>query len=258
MRHHNTILIRSACMVLGALALTGISPLSGAWAESTPPPPLTLPAQGAPSTLNDVTPSAAPDNNAQQQRDLRVAVPQGNLDDAIANVRQKGLMNAFPDGQFHQERSLSRAELASILVKTFKLNTRQVPHPLSVDLRDVPNSFWAANDINTVVRQGVMSGYRPQCFYPNQAVTRAEAYAIFAQAYGVQQLDDATVKITLSQYPDADQIPAWGKKAMATSLKNGFVDAPPQGKLRPLQPMTRGDIALALNQYLIRLGQPEP
>lgn len=200
----------------------------------------------------------SPEAEAQEQRDQRVAVPQSNPEEAIANVRQKGLMNAYPDGQFHQTQTLSRAELASILVKTFKLNTRQVPHPLSVELNDVPDRFWAASDINTVVSQGVMTGYRQNHFYPNHPVTRAEAYAIFAQAYGVQQLDDPTVNLTLAQYPDAGQIPAWARKAIATSLKNGFVDTPPQGKLCPLQPMTRGDMALALNQYLIRLAQVEP
>lgn len=242
--------LKTTWMLLVILTLIGAnSQFFCAWAKQA--------TQAAPNTpaTNEAPIS---DNEAHQQRDQRVALPQGNVEEAIANVRQKGLMNAYPDGQFHQERCLSRAELASILVKTFKLNTRQVQRPLTVELKDVPDTLWAADDINTVVRQGVMTGYKPNYFYPNQPVSRAEAYAIFAQAYGVQQLDDSTVNITLAQYPDADQIPTWGKKAMATSLKNGFVDAPPQSKLRPLQPMTRGDIALALNQYLIRLGQPAP
>jgi len=203
-------------------------------------------------------PETSTENSAQVQRDQRVATPQGTLDDAIANVRQKGLMNAYPDGQFHQEQRLTRAELASILVKTFKLNTRQTPNPQAVQLTDIPKGFWASDDIDTVVRQGIMTGYRQNRFYPNYPVSRAEAYAIFAQAYGVQQLDDSTVNLTLSQYPDADQTPAWARKAIATGLKNGFVDTPPGGKLRPAQSMTRGDMALALNQYLIRLNEVQP
>ena len=214
-----------------------------------------------PSPINSTTektPAPLTENEAQQQRDQRVAAPQGSLPDAIAKVRQQGLMNVYPDGQFHPERSLTRAELATLLVKTFRLNTREVPNPLPVKLNDVPTSHWAAADIETVVRQGIMSGYRPHYFYPGQAVTRAEAYAIFAQAYGVQQLETSAVDLTLSQYPDADQIPDWSKKAIATALKNGFVETLPPAKLRPLQAMTRGNMAIALNQYLIRLNQPEP
>jgi hypothetical protein len=218
----------------------------------------TVPAFADPVAITKAGTVPATESEAQVQRDQRVAMPQSTLEDAIASVRQKGLMSAYPDGQFHQEQSLTRAELASILVKTFQLNKRQTPNPQPVQLSDIPKDFWATDAIETVVRQGVMTGYRQNRFYPNHPVSRSEAYAIFAQAYGVQQLDDQTVNLTLSQFPDADQVPSWARKAIATSLKNGFVDAQPQGKLRPLQPMTRGDMALALNQYLIRLNEVRP
>ena len=218
------------------------------WTETTATP-------ATPSTPSETTTSSV--DESQVLRDQRVSVPQGDLENAIANVRQKGLMSAYLDGQFHQEKTLTRAELATILVKSFKLNSRKIPNPQNLVLTDIPANFWAADDIKTVVRQGVMTGYRENRFYPDHSVSRAEAYAIFAQAYGVQQLDDSTVNLVLVQYPDASQIPGWAKKAIATALKNGFVDTPPQGKLRPNDPMTRGDMALALNQYLIRLGRTE-
>ena len=124
-------------------------------------------------------------------------------------------------------------------------------------LKDVPSTYWAAPAINTVVRLGVMKGYRDNLFYPNQQVDRAEALAIFAQAYGVQQYDDETVKVILSQYPDASALPDWSRKAMATALKNGFVDVDQSREIRPMQPMTRGDMAYALAQYLYRLNPTE-
>ena len=233
----------SFAMMLGLSGLSSTVLLSSAQTQTEAVP--------GPAVLSNPA-----DTDAQQQRDKRVSMPQSSIDEAIANVRQKGLMNAYSDGQFHQEQELTRAEIASILVKTFKLNNRQTPHPVISYMKDVPTSFWACKDIDTVVRQGIMQGYRPHLFYPQQPVSRAEAYAIFAQAYGVQQLDEPTLNTVLSQYTDAHELPDWSKKAIATSLKNGFVDTPPQGKLRPLQPMTRGDMALALNQYLIRLSQP--
>lgn len=249
MRHATAKATFTVKLALTILVLGSLTVCPG-WSAADPQP--TAPAQPAAETTETPQPSA------QQQRDMRVATPQGNIEEAITNVRQKGLMNAYPDGQFHQEQDLTRAELASILVKTFKLNSRKTPNPQSVDLTDIPKGYWAADDIDTVVRLGIMNGYRPHQFYPNQPVTRAEAYAIFAQAYGVQQVDDTTVNETLSQYPDASQAPDWSRKALTTALKNGFVDTPPQGKLRPEQSMTRGDMAVALNQYLIRLEEVQP
>lgn len=193
----------------------------------------------------------------QQQRDQEVATPSGTVNDSVAKVQSAGLMGGYPDGNFHPERSLTRAELASILVKAFKLNERKLTQPVSVHLKDVPSSYWAANDINTVVSHDVMEGYRNEYFYPEQKITRAEALAIFAQAYGVHQYDDNTVQSVLSQYPDAMKIPDWARKAMVTSLKNGFVDVGPSQQIRPMQQMTRGDMAFALNQYLNRLHESE-
>jgi hypothetical protein len=211
-------------------------------------------------TTGNVSAQTAPaqtEQELQQQRDREVAVPTGTLDEAIAKVQEAGLMGGYPGGKFHPERSLTRAQLASILVKTFNLKERKVKPLQPANMKDVPASYWAADDIRTVVEQGVMEGYRAGYFYPEQKVTRAEALAIFAQAYGVQQLDDNTVQATLSRYPDATQIPEWAKKAIVTSLKNGFVDVAPSQQIRPMQQMTRGDMAFALNQYLNRLHNSE-
>jgi hypothetical protein len=97
-----------------------------------------------------------------------------------------------------------------------------------------------------------MSGYRAGRFYPEQRITRAEAFSIFAQAYGVFQFSDPTVANVLSRYKDAEKIPSWARKPMATALHEGFVNTKPGDRIDPLSPMTRGDIAYALNIYLNR------
>jgi hypothetical protein len=196
-------------------------------------------------------------DDAQTERDQRVAAPTLTQTEAIESVKKSGLMLGDKKGNFHPEKPLSRAELAAILNKTFNLNTRKAVHPETKVLKDVPADYWAAQDIDTVIRLGIMKGYRDGYFYPEQRISRSEALSIFAQAYGVQQYDDATVKTILAPYPDAAQIPDWAEKAMATTLKNGFLDVPSSGKIYPLKPMTRGDMAFALGQYLNRLHQSE-
>ncbi len=214
------------------------------------------------ASLAQNEPTVAPtapvvEGDSQTQRDQRVIPPSLNRAEAIAKVQEAALMKGDKDGKFHSERALSRAELASILVKAFNLDKRQAVHPDTEVLKDVPATYWASDDIHTVLRLGIMKGYRDNLFCPEQRITRAEALAIFAQAYGVQQYDDTTVKTILSTYPDSASIPDWARKAMATTLKNGFVDVQPASKIRPQQPMTRGDMAFALGQYLNRLHESE-
>ena len=175
----------------------------------------------------------------------------------IAKVIAAKVMTNYPDGQFYPERLLSRAELASIMVKAFQLDKRQAVTKENVKVTDVPPANAAFNDIQIVLKSDIMKGYRGNLFFPNQRVTRAEALAIFAQAYGVFQFPDETVNEILAPYPDAASIPAWAKKAIATVTSEGFVNTDAQGNLSPLQPMTRGDMADVLSKYLQR-QQPQP
>lgn len=174
--------------------------------------------------------------------------------DAIEQVIAAGLMANYPDGQFHSERFISRAELASILVKAFQLDKRAAANRETlIEVKDVPNTNnQTFNDIQTVLKTGIMNGYRDNMFFPNQKVTRAEAFAIFAQAYGVFQFPDNTIAEILAPYPDAVSLPNWAKKSWATVLNEGFVNTNEQNNVSPLQPMTRGDMAYALSKYLQR------
>jgi hypothetical protein len=176
--------------------------------------------------------------------------------DPIAEVTAVGWMNSYPDGKFREDVVLSRAELASILVKAFQLDQRQPLQANLVQLQDVPKSHWAYNDIQTVLRNGIMSGYREGRFFPEQRVTRAEAFSIIAQAYGVFQFPEETISEILAPYPDATEIPSWARKSMATALYEGFVNLQTDRQIAPLDPMTRGDVAYALGVYLRRQRTP--
>ena len=176
----------------------------------------------------------------------QLQMPSNSLDQAV----KAGLMTPQSDGISDISTTLSRAELASILVKAFHLDRHSAQHPFAVgQLQDVPASYWAYQDIHLVLQNGIMSGYREGRFYPDQRITRAEAFAIFAQAFGVFQFSEPTVSQVLARYPDAVQIPSWARKPMATALHEGFVNTK-NDRIDPLSPMTHGDMAYALAVYL--------
>lgn len=151
-----------------------------------------------------------------------------------------------------QEAILNRAELAQILVQSFHLDRRQPQDQSAVYLEDVPPSHWAYQDIQLVLQSGIMTGYREGRFFPEQRLTRVEAFSIFAQAHGIYQFSDQTVAGILAKYPDSAQIPSWARKPMATALQEGFINTRYDNQIDPLSPMTRADLAYALNQYQLR------
>lgn len=187
---------------------------------------------------------------------VQAQVPESNVaisPESIQKVIDAKLMSNFSDGNFYPERLINRAELAVILVKSFNLEKRQpAPNVTLISPSDVPLSHWAFKEIEIVLRTDIMKGYRGNMFFPNQRVTKAEALAIFAQAYGVFQFNDKTVNEILSPYPDAGSIPTWARKAIATVISEGFINTDAQKNISPLLPMTRGDMAYVLSKYLQR------
>ncbi|NEP07321.1 MAG: S-layer homology domain-containing protein [Okeania sp. SIO2G4] len=182
---------------------------------------------------------------------------QEEIVDPIERVVSAGLMTKDAAGKFNRNEIISRAELASILVKTFDLEKRESSQKQNVELKDVSSDYWAYNDIQIVLKNAVMSGYREGMFFPNYKINRAEAFAIFAQAYGVFQFPEENTKKLLNNYPDSDKIPSWATKSIATALYEGFVNTEPgTNNINPLEPMTRGDMVYALNAYLDRQQRP--
>ncbi len=174
----------------------------------------------------------------------------------IQEVIEAGLMTQYPDGEFHPERGVVRAELASILVKTFKLEQRVTGPNSSPSITDVPPSHWAYRDIEIALKAGIMKGDLAGKFHPNQPVSRAEGFAIFAQAFGVLMINDGDVNRILTSYRDGYQTPDWARQALATAIFEELVNVGSNDSLNPLEPMTRADMAYALSQYLAKQDNP--
>jgi len=179
---------------------------------------------------------------------------------SYSRIQQLGWMSPLADGNFHGEKAVTRAELASALVKAFDIDKRKPFYEMPVPVGDVPETHWAYHDIQLMLANKVMTGYRDNLFYPNQVVDRAEGYAIVAQAYGVFQYTDEMLAEIYAPYIDAHNIPDWAKLAVATAIEFHFVDGVKQSgdqqQLNPQAPMTRNDLAYALTQYINRAEAP--
>lgn len=140
---------------------------------------------------------------------------------------------------------ITRADLAQLLVKTFQLR----PLHQKVQVKDVPESYWAHSEIQTVISRGIMTCDRQGKFNPQQSVSRAEALAILAKAKGKKPLPAPIVNHILSRYPDAIQIASADRSTIAASLQTGTLPLE-SGKIAPHIPITRNDMAHALRVYL--------
>ncbi|MBU1026264.1 MAG: S-layer homology domain-containing protein, partial [Candidatus Margulisbacteria bacterium] len=97
----------------------------------------------------------------------------------IENTGTVGLVNGYPDGTFKPEQSLTRAELATLMVraKGIKLPDRQARQIF----KDVTPSFWAAKYVEAAYMAGLIKGYPDKTFRPNNQITKAEGITVLAR-----------------------------------------------------------------------------
>ncbi|HEY9701787.1 MAG TPA: S-layer homology domain-containing protein, partial [Allocoleopsis sp.] len=81
--------------------------------------------------------------------------------DPVKNVIAAKIMNNYPDGKFHSDKPITRAELAAIIVKTFRLDENVSNQEIDIVAipNDVPPSHWGYKHIHTVLKHGIMKGY---------------------------------------------------------------------------------------------------
>lgn len=91
----------------------------------------------------------------------------------IAIAAKNGLASGFPDGTFHPDAPISRAETAAFLTRAYSLVEGKQP----VILTDT-KMHWAEVPILIMSSNGLVGGYADGTYRPDRSVTRAE-YAVF-------------------------------------------------------------------------------
>ena len=183
--------------------------------------------------------------------------------DYISGLAQLRVINGFPDGTFRPDEPVTRAQFAAILhqaflsaqplsVPTERLNRTQ---PATPDFADVPNNYWARNDINTARQAGFLLGYPGNQFRPNQPLPRVQALIAIANGLGYQ----GGAISELSVYHDAADIPDYARSGIAAARSaNIVINHPAFDRLRPNRPATRAEVAAFVYQALVKDGRAQP
>lgn len=88
---------------------------------------------------------------------------------AIAAVEQAGIIKGQAAGKFNPNGQLSRAEMAAILTRAYKLTGTS-----KVNFTDVKSTHWAYSDIQALVTNNLTGGFPDNTFRPNTQITRAQ------------------------------------------------------------------------------------
>ncbi|MDQ0154224.1 S-layer homology domain-containing protein [Robertmurraya andreesenii] len=100
----------------------------------------------------------------------------------IAAAVEAGIFKGT-NGYFYPNRTLSRAEMAAIINRSFDLEQKTS----KVSFKDVTTKHWAYKDIQVLVAHEISTGYPNNTFGPDNAIKRAEFATLMAK---VMKLSD--------------------------------------------------------------------
>lgn len=168
--------------------------------------------------------------------------------EAIEALAQRSIINGTPDGLFSPNKSMTRAEFSTIVVKALGLEPKA-----DTAFRDVTSDAWYAPYVGTAHRYGIVSGIGEQKFNPSGTITRQEAALMVARAAKLcgmdTTMDGNAVRDTLAPFGDYVTVSSWAQSGVAFCYREHILDQSDL-KIEPIRPILRAEIAQMLYYML--------
>jgi hypothetical protein len=169
--------------------------------------------------------------------------------DFIAELAGRGILTGYPDGQFHPNDSITRAQFAALVATVF--NKTKVRNTIS--FRDVSSSYWAYEKVRDAYEMGFLEVDSRNSFNPDQSMTRLQI--LTALAKGLNYSVTTSTEKVLQYYSDASAIPASARNLVAAATERGIVVNYPNVKTcNPNQVATRAEVAAIIYQGMVNQG----
>lgn len=165
--------------------------------------------------------------------------------DAVTNLSAEGILNGFEDGSFKPGDPVTRAQFTKIICYALSVGDLTYSEEERSIFTDLEPQHWAANNIVTAYKQGIINGMGDGTFAPEAGVQYEQAVKMVVCALGYSQARaDA-----LGGYPGG-----YMSLANQAKLLKGITDA------KMYEVMNRGAVAQLIDNMLdaeqIQDGQP--
>lgn len=146
------------------------------------------------------------------------------------------IMRGDQFGNLEPERSITRAEFVTMLNRTFGYTKTGAQPFRDVNIRD-----WYYDDISAAYTAGYFQGTSKSTASPNATLTREEAATMLCRNLMLQPLSGEDLSFT-----DSRLASSWSRGYIKAAAEEGILRGDPDGKFRPLDNITRGEVAIML------------
>lgn len=169
--------------------------------------------------------------------------------DAVAYVRDNGLMSGTSATTFSPDAATSRGQIATILY-------RAAGSPAvtgGTNFSDVSSTAYYATATRWASANGIVTGYPNGNFGPDEPITRQQIAAILWRCAGSPAADRGT------DFADESTISAYASTAVDWARENGIMNGKDGNRFDPNGNATRAQAAVILRNYMQRNSTaPEP
>lgn len=159
----------------------------------------------------------------------------------IKEAIKLGFVSGYTDGTFKPERTISRAEFATLLNNAMKIEST-----VSINLFDVYSSDWYYNQIQKSVAVGFFSGYEDNTFRPNNPITRQEVAKVINGAITAGNIDgDGATNLR-----DYNSIQEWAKSSVNLAYNKNYIMGYPDKTYKPNRSLTRAEAVKIIYEIL--------
>ena len=148
--------------------------------------------------------------------------------EAVEALVGLGILKGYDDGTFGPERNVTRAEMATVIVRALGLESEAKNSMNATKFDDIDGGHWASGYVNVAVNKGIIKGDGNGKFRPSDPVRHEEAIKMVVCAEGFGE------GITSS---GADWAKPYIDIASAKGISNGLLSS--KGELA-----SRGDVAV--------------
>ncbi len=160
----------------------------------------------------------------------------------IDQAVQLGIVQGYSDRSFQPDKTVSRQELISMLVRALKPSNEAT----MTDFADQTQiGAWAADAAKSAVQAGWITGYSDGSFRPQAHMTRAELTAVIVRAANLSVKSGEN-----TGFADDERIPVWARGYAAAAAEGGLIEGRGGNRFVAEGLVTRAEAAVMIVRLL--------
>lgn len=158
--------------------------------------------------------------------------------EAISALATAGYVHGYPDGLFHPDNTITRAEFIVITNQVFHFQDAAT----TMSWSDVRPGDWYYKHLAIAAEAGYIAGYMDGKFHPKDTITREQVCVLLDRLVNITALP-LDKEIT-------DDVSAWALPSVKKVVSNYIWDLEAGNTFRAKAPATRGEVCLALAPFI--------